>query len=218
MIISCLNQKGGVGKTTIATNLAYSLSKKNFKVMLADSDPQRSSMNWASVRHANFEIDSLPFVVLGVDVSSIVNDLPRMVNEDSYHFIIIDGAPRMSELSKAAIVRSDLIIMPMQPSSLDLWATIEMREMVDEAKLFNPKLISAVLLNRVIKNTNMAKNVMKELTEDDSWTFFDTQIGQRQAFSNASSTGRTVFEIHGASAAQKEIESAVKEILAFSSK
>lgn len=216
MIISCLNQKGGVGKTTIATNLAFCLAKKNYKVLLADSDPQQSSMHWANVRHFSTESKPLPFSILGVNVNSIINDLPKLIINASYDFIIIDGAPRLSDLSRAAIIKSNLIIMPMQPSSFDLWATIEMRDLINEAQIYNPNLISAVLLNRVLKHSSISKSVMEELKEDTNWSFFDTQIGQRQAFVNASSCGRTVFEISGSKVAQNEILNVATEILEFS--
>ena len=211
MIIACLNQKGGVGKTTITTNLTYALMKRGYKVLLADSDPQHSSMDWADLRD-KAGIDT-PFNVIGVDVGSMKNTLPRM-KDDGYDFILIDGAPRMTDLARSAIIISDLVVMPMQPSSFDLWATLELRNVIEEAKIYKPELVAAVLMNRVIKHTNLAKEVGKELIED-GWTYFDTQVGQRQAYPAASGQGLTVYEIQNAKAAQDEINGVVDEILAF---
>ena len=80
--------------------------------MLADADPQGSAISWAAVR-GNKE---LPFTVVGMANASLRQQLPRMQEQDGYEFVIIDGAPRMTELSRAAIIVSDLIVMPMRPS------------------------------------------------------------------------------------------------------
>ncbi len=210
MIISFLNQKGGVGKTTLSINAAYALADQGYKVILADSDPQRSSMAWASVR--NNANQPLSFNVIGIDSGSMRETLTRMKQQDGYDFIIIDGAPRMTDLARAAIIISDLVVMPMQASGFDLWATDELKSMIEEAKIYKPEIIHAVLLNRVVPNTNLAKDVLADMQEN-GWTFFDTVIGQRQNFANAATQGLTVFEVTNSKAAQDEILFMVDEIL-----
>lgn len=210
MIISFLNQKGGVGKTTLSINAAYALADQGYKVILADSDPQRSSMAWASVR--NNANKPLSFNVIGIDSGSMRETLTRMKQQDGYDFIVIDGAPRMTDLARAAIIISDLVVMPMQASGFDLWATDELKSMIEEAKIYKPEIIHAVLLNRVVPNTNLAKDVLADMQEN-GWTFFDTVIGQRQNFANAATQGLTVFEVTNSKAAQDEILFMVDEIL-----
>lgn len=210
MIISFLNQKGGVGKTTLSINAAYALADQGYKVILADSDPQRSSMAWTSVR--NNANKPLSFNVIGIDSGSMRETLTRMKQHDGYDFIVIDGAPRMTDLARAAIIISDLVVMPMQASGFDLWATDELKSMIEEAKIYKPEIIHSVLLNRVVPNTNLAKDVLADMQEN-GWTFFDTVIGQRQNFANAATQGLTVFEVPNSKAAQDEILFMVDEIL-----
>ena len=210
MIVTFLKQKGGVGKTTLSTNVAYALSKRGYKVLLADADPQGSATSWAAVRG---DLD-LPFTVIGMANASLRQQLPRMQEQDGYDFVVIDGAPRMTELSRAAIIVSDLIIMPMRPSGFDIWATEELKSMVDEARIFKPDLITAVCLNAVINNTKLAKEVVADM-EENEWSFFETTITQRVAFSNAGTQGLGVMEFDEHCEAAKEIEKLTDEIVAL---
>ena len=210
MIISFLNQKGGVGKTTLSANVAHELARRGYKVLLADADPQGSATSWAAVRGDK----ELPFNVIGMANSSLRQQLPRMQEQDGYDFIIIDGAPRMTELSRAAIIVSDLIVMPMRPSGFDIWATDELRVMVNEARIFKPDLITAVCLNAVINNTKLAKEVIADM-EENNWSFFETTITQRVAFSNASTQGLSVCELEPLGMATAEIKKLTDEIEAL---
>lgn len=207
MIISFLNQKGGVGKTTLSSNVAYALALRGFKVLLVDTDPQHSATDWVAVRGEK----ELPFTVVGMANTSIRQQLPKMQEHDGYDYIIIDGAPRMTDLSRAAIIVSDLVVMPMRPSGFDIWATEELKTMVEEARIYKPTLITAVCLNAVVNNTKLAKEVIADM-EENNWSFFDTTIGQRIAFSNAATQGLSVLELEPNSEAVKEINRLTDEI------
>lgn len=209
VIISFLNQKGGVGKTTLSINIAYTLAKRGFKVLLADTDPQHSASSWASVREGR---GALPFTVVGMANTSLKQQLPKMYANDGYDFIILDGAPRMTELSRAAIIISDLIVMPMHPSGLDIWATEDLNKMVDEARIFKPNVIAAVCLNAVVNGTKIARDVVDDM-ELNNWSFFTTTIGNRVAFASAMAEGLAVSEYASNSDAAKEINKLTDEIL-----
>ena len=116
-VISVLNQKGGSGKTTIATHLARAIQLKGFSVLLVDSDPQGSSRDWAAVNEEN------PVPVVGIDRPTIERDLKRIAEKD---YVIIDGAPQAADLAISAIKASDIIIIPVQPSPYDIWATSDL--------------------------------------------------------------------------------------------
>ena len=122
-VISVLNQKGGSGKTTIATHLARAIQLKGFSVLLVDSDPQGSSRDWAAVNPEN------PVPVVGIDRPTIERDLKRIANKD---YVIIDGAPQAADLAISAIKASDIIIIPVQPSPYDIWATSDLVDLVKQ--------------------------------------------------------------------------------------
>lgn len=212
MIVSFLNQKGGVGKTTLSGNVAYGLHLKGYKVTLVDSDPQQTTLTWNNIRSG--EGNELPFNVIATSANSLKNLTERLQKEDGYDFVVIDGAPRMTDLARAAIIASDLIIMPMQPSGADIWATDELKNIIEEAKHFKPTIISAVLLNRMFSNTKLSKETVDSLKEND-WSFFDTSIKQRQIYAAAISTGLTVYEMPNNKEAKEEIDNLLEEILSI---
>ena len=210
MIVSFLNQKGGVGKTTLSCNVAFGLHLRGFKVVLVDSDPQQTTLTWNNIRSG--DNNELPFNAIATSANSLKQLTERMIAKDGYDFVVIDGAPRMTDLARAAIIASDLIIMPMQPSGADIWATDDLKNMIEEAKHFKPSIISAVLLNRVFSNTKLSKEIISSLIEND-WSFFDTSIKQRQIYAAAISEGLTIYEMPNNKEAKNEIESLIEEIL-----
>ena len=199
--------KGGVGKTTISTNVAFDLTQRGYKVLLVDADPQLSVLSWADIRET-----PLPFSVMGMPKTAMKEELPKMKINGNFDFIVIDGAPRMTDLARAAIISSDFIIMPMQPSGYDLWATNELIQMVEEAKIYKSNLITAVVLNRVVGNTILAREMTKNMQENN-WQFFDTNIHQRQLYSLAATQGLTVFDVDSKSESAKEISKFTDELL-----
>jgi chromosome partitioning protein len=205
MIISVQNQKGGVGKTTLAIHISHGLVLKGSKVLLLDADPQGSARDWGAARDG-----SPPFVILGLDRPTIHRDLPAIAQD--YDHVVIDGPPRVSELARSAIGAADLVIVPVQPSPYDVWAAQEIISIIKEATVFKEKLKSVFAINRKIVNTAIGRDVLEALTGYEL-PVLRSQICQRIAFAESAATGQTVFETDTKGTAAKEITALVNEIL-----
>ena len=153
MIIGVLNQKGGVGKTTLAVNIAATLSVRGRRVLLVDADPQGSSLAWSSAR----ERDPL-FPVVGMAKPTLHRDLPEVAKD--YDVVVIDGAPRVNELGRSAILASDTILIPVQPSPYDVWAAADTVQLIREAQMYRESLTSAFVINRKIVNNEIGSYVV----------------------------------------------------------
>jgi chromosome partitioning protein len=204
-VIAILNQKGGVGKTTLAVHLATALTRKNRSVILIDADPQGSALDWAAARHG----DPL-FPVVGLPKSSIHKELPALAKD--YQVVIIDGPPRVYDVARSAIMASDLVLVPVQPSPYDVWAAKEIIDLLNEATVYKPGLQKAFLINRKIVNTAIGRDVADALSEYPI-PVLKTAICQRVAFAESATQGRTVYELDPDMLASQEVNGVVDEIL-----
>lgn len=206
-VISILNQKGGCGKTTLATNLAHAFLLDHKKVLLVDSDPQGSARDW------NEENGGELFPVVGLDRETLPKDLEKI--KSSYDVIIIDGAPQIAKLSAAAVRASDFILIPCQPSPYDIWATSDLIDIIKTRQSIlngNPK--SAFVISRVIKNTKLEKEV-KQALDTYSMPILNAFTAQRVIYSTTASEGKTVFLNEPNPAANEiiQIRDEIKEML-----
>ena len=205
-VISVLNQKGGSGKTTIATHIATCLQQKGNPVLLVDSDPQGSSRDWAAMR----ESGDLP--VIGIDRPTLERDLKSLAKKD---FVVIDGAPQTADLAISAIKVSNFILIPVQPSPYDIWATSDLVDLVKQRiEITDGKLKAVFVINRAIKGTKIGTEIRKALEEYDL-PVLESVIFQRVSYPSSASMGKTVTELEPSSDGAKEIISLTNEILTF---
>lgn len=204
MIICLSSLKGGSGKTTLAVHLAHAISLSNKKVILIDSDPQGSSQGWAASRE-----DKPPFPVVGMARNTLHRDLPPLL--ENYDHCVIDTPPRVSALARTSILASDLVLIPVQPSSYDVWAASETVNLIQEAQGFKPEIKAAFIINRRITNTAISREVAEALSDYD-FPLLKTTIGQRVIFSE-SSAGYSVMELAPSSTATKEIKKLSQELM-----
>jgi chromosome partitioning protein len=207
MIIGLLNQKGGVGKTTLATHIAGELAAGGGRVVVVDADPQGSALDWAQTRSQT----GLPrlFSVVGLAREVLHQEVPDMAR--SHEHVIIDGPPRVTALARSTILASDLILIPVQPSSYDLWASMEIVALINEARIFKPALKAAFVVNRSIAGTVLGRDVRGALNGEIP--ALNTVIGQRIAFAESVATGRLVRELDGRGPAAREITALTTEIM-----
>lgn len=208
MIISFVNQKGGVGKTTLSLCAAFELAIKN-KVLVIDADPQGSIMDWSESRE-----DDLP---KNVSIASMANktihrDIKRLAK--GYDYVIVDTPPRLSDITRSAIMVSTMVVIPCTPSPYDVWAAEETLELVREAKIYNKKLKTVFVINKKILNTVIGrdvKNAIESLGND--FTVCPTEIHQRVIFAEAAAQGKLVQEIDKENKATAEIKKFVVQLI-----
>jgi chromosome partitioning protein len=199
MIIGVLNQKGGVGKSTIATNLAAAFATGGQRVLLVDADPQGSSLAWSSAREGD-----PPFPVIGMPKPTLHKDMPALASD--YDMILIDGPPRVSELARAAMLASDLVLIPVQPSPYDVWASAETITLVREAQQFKDQLAAIFVINRKIVNTAIGRDVAAALAQFGDVPVSPVSLGQRVIYAESAARGLSVFDVDPFGAAAREIE------------
>ena len=202
MIYAFLNLKGGVGKTTLSIHTAAELSRRGHRVLLIDADPQGSALAWANCHEAPaFTVVSMPKATIHKEI-----DLLRC----EYDEIVIDGPPRIAELARSILLASDVVVIPLLPSPLDVWAAAETVDLVREAQVYNESLNCCLLVNRKIVNTAIGRDVRNALKELDV-PILKADIGQRVTFAESLAEGATSLDRRDRKAT-KEIQRVVNEL------
>lgn len=200
-VISFLNGKGGVGKTTSSINIATAIAKQGYDVVVVDTDPQMSIGNW-------FEEDKCLFDVRTAssekEVYSIKKDLKK------YDYIVIDGVATISAISSASVMVSDLVIIPVTPSPLDFSVSTAILAVIEARNDLQP--IEARFL--ITKKINTAKmlQVLKDSIVETGVGMLKTGITQRQSYVRTMLDGGTVYDTTDGQA-KGEIDNITREIM-----
>jgi chromosome partitioning protein len=204
MIISLINQKGGVGKTTAAVNLASAIAEAGNNVLVVDTDPQGSVIQWQSIADANeFDAIHLPSPQLKKRLKT---------SNRRYDHIVIDSPPAVEEITRSVIEVSNLAIIPIGPSPLDIWSSQETVAIVNSLRKRYRKLNVKILVYRKIPGTRLAKEA-REAMRSYKLGILMTEISQRIAYVEAMIAGISVLKYAPRSAAAIEMRSLCDEII-----
>lgn len=206
MIIGVLNQKGGVGKTTIAVNLAAVFSADGIRVLLVDGDPQASALAWSAARETQ-----PPFPVVGMPTPTLHRDLPPIARD--YGIVLIDGAPRVNELGRSVVMASDVVLIPVQPSPYDVWASQDVASLIREAHIYRPHLRTLFVINRKIMNTAIGRDVGEALAEF-GFPICEVALHQRVVYAESAAVGLAVIERPKATDAASEMRRLAAAVIA----
>ena len=204
-IISFSNQKGGSGKTTLAVNLAVLWSNSGYKVAVIDADAQKSLAYWHDARkkyYGNNEtgIDVYPYLT-----RTIIDDVKKIKRK--YNFIIIDSPPSITYDTIQVVKSADRVLVPVQPSPVDLMATIPFLSLVKQERKK-----STIVLNRVLPRANLTYAMILRLRYAGA-KIARSRISSKVIFAETYSVGRGVVDISVTSDASKEIINLGNEIL-----
>ena len=203
-IIALTQLKGGCGRSTVSTNLAGELSKVG-KTLLIDCDvPQGTSASWFSLRQEKSLTENLKAVT-----ADTPKQLLRQV-ETKADFIILDTPPRLAEMTRAALVISDINLIPVSASPAELWATGDLVELIREAEE-RKKITTRILWTRYRANTKLAQELSEIAGKELGLKALKTTLGMRVGYVNALAEGLTGTEI-GDAATKRETLELVAEI------
>lgn len=206
MIISITSLKGGVGKSTISQNLAVCFAHMGYKVAIIDTDTNASSVHWSGIRD-----EELPHItVMGIADSAALRKNIKQLQKD-YDLIIIDGTPSLSKLVSTIIVLGDIVLIPIRPSGLDIWATEKFIEKYDQAKALKEEVKAFFVLNEYNPRVSLNQSIKEALAELEIETLKST-LRHRIAYEEVVIMGMGAYEYKDAKA-KKEVTALANEIL-----
>jgi chromosome partitioning protein len=206
-VITIAQQKGGAGKTTLAAQLAAVWAGQGRRLALLDIDPQASLAAWAELRRARLGEAGLGFEFAALSGWRAADWIERhAVDAD---FVIVDSPPHAELEAKIAVRAAGLVLVPLQPSPLDLWSTSTTLKLAREEH----RTVLAVL-NRVPARSSLIETVAGELARDGV-AVATSRLGSRVAFAQAMAQGRGVSETAPASLAAAEITALAAEVAAL---
>ena len=204
-VISFSNQKGGSGKTTLSANLAVLWSNSGYKVAVIDADAQNSLTYWLEARKKYYGEDDMGITSYNFDVLNLKEEIKQI--KSKYNFIIIDSPPSITFDTIQIIKASDRVFVPVQPSPLDIMATVPFLKLVKQEKK-NP----IIFLNRVMPRARLTDAMILRLRYAGA-KIARSRISSKVLFAETFSVGRGVIDISVTSDAAKEIINAGNEII-----
>lgn len=204
-VIAFVGNKGGVGKTTLSINFSVGVLEHS-SVTLIDADPQGSALQWRKMSETPNRLD----------VYNVESQLSQQTKQlqDSYKHVVIDCPPYVQSTQTAAVLQvADIAIIPVLPSPIDLWATVHIEKVAEEARKTNPGLDVILVINQLELRTTFSR-LMRQALSEISFKVADTAIRRRAVYRNCALEGKSVFNIgRPGAAAAEEINELIKEVI-----
>jgi len=207
MIISVSSLKGGVGKSTIAQNLAVCFAHVGYSVCIIDSDVNQSTFDWSVSRP-----DTLPYIqVVGIEDGRKLYKNASGLNE-KFDFVIIDGTPSLDAITSTIIIVADLVVIPVKAGSMELKVTQKfLGRYYDAVDRKGSDIPACLLLSARKTGTNLSKET-QEVLEEAEIRSLKSSLGDRIAFSKANEYGLGIIEYNKDKLAKQEMVEVFREI------
>lgn len=189
--------KGGVGKTTLATNMAILLAARGRDVLLVDADDQETASDFTMVRNETLaDFGGAGYTAVKLHGVAIRTDTLRLASK--YDDVVIDVGGRDTAGQRAALSIADVYAIPFLPASFDVWTLDKVAQLVHEARPFNERLVTACFLNRADARGQDNEEAVTIASDIQVLTYIDASLGNRKAFRSAASQGLAVTELKNA--------------------
>lgn len=202
-VIALVGNKGGAGKTTLSINLATALAERANTVLL-DADPQGSSLQWRAIGEGNLAVHEAE-EALGEHANAM---------RQQYHYVVVDCPPSVqAPQTHAALQACDVALIPVQPSPMDLWATVHIEQAIDQARAINPQLSAWLIINQLEPRTMLSRLVREAVAEIDL-PVAETPIRRRAIYRSSVLEGKSVYDMGSrGSDAVTELNQLIQEVV-----
>ena len=190
MILAVGNTKGGVGKTTLAVNLAILRALAGRDVLLVDGDEQGTAASFTDLRTE--QLGTPGYTAVSLQGTAVRTQVRQMAGK--YDDVLIDVGGRDTGSLRAALTVADRLLVPVQPRSFDVWAVERMAELVAEARALNERLEAFSVLNAADAQGRDNEEAAAALREVPGIAYLPGPVVRRKAFPNAAAVGRSVLE------------------------
>lgn len=208
LVVVVAGLKGGIGKSTVALNVATALHRAGHRTLVVDADSQATLRTWAG-KAAEAGHDGPP--VVGLDGRNLRRDLERV--SAGFAFVVVDSPPRMGTEARAAMLAADLVLLPVVPGAADVWALQETIAVLDDARGIRPELRAAIVVNR--SDRTALATMTKGAVADVGVPVLDAALGARVAFGESTLAGLGVVDYAPTSQAADEVRALTQAALAM---
>lgn len=186
--------KGGVGKTTLATNIAILRSQQGKDVLLVDADDQGTASDFTAVRNETFaDRGGAGYTSVKLHGAAVRSEVLRL--SAKYDDVAIDVGGRDTAGQRAALSVADIYVVPFLPGSFDVWTLDSVGKLVEEASAFNDKLKAICIINRADAKGADNAEAAAIAAETPNLTYIDAPLGNRKSFRSAAAQGLAVNEV-----------------------